>query len=225
MIPPWKKSYDKPKQCIKKQRHYFANKGSSRQGYDFSISHVWMWELDHKESWTLKNWFFWTVVLEETLESSLDCKEIKPINPKRNQPWIFIGRSGVEAETPVLGHLMRRANSLAKTLMLGKIEGRRRRGQEKMRCLDGITDARTWVWVNSRSWWWTGRPGMLRFMGSQSVRQDWVTELNWTILNLTTNKVSTMKTIVKYHFHLSNWPYGKFWYYCVDWVTDNPIHY
>ena len=83
-------------------RHYFANKGPSSQGYGFSSSHVWMWELDYKESWELKNWCFWTVVLEKTLESSLDCKEIQPVHPKGDQPWIFIGRTDVEGETPIL---------------------------------------------------------------------------------------------------------------------------
>ena len=102
MLSPWKKSCDKPRQHIKKQRHYFANKGPSNQSYVFSSSHVWMWELDHKESWAPKNWSFWTVVLEKTLESPLDCKEIKSVYPKRNQSWIFIGRTDAEAETPIL---------------------------------------------------------------------------------------------------------------------------
>ena len=102
MLAPWKKSYDKSTQHIKKQRHYFANKGPSSQSYVFSSSHVWMWELDHKESWAPKNWCFWTVVLEKTLESPLDCKEIKPVNPKGNQSWIFIGRTNAEVETPIL---------------------------------------------------------------------------------------------------------------------------
>ena len=90
---PWKESYDKPRQSIQKQRHHFANKGLYSQSYGFSISHVWTWELDHKEDWAPKNWYFQTAVLEKTLESSLDCKEIKPVNPKGNQPWIFTGRT------------------------------------------------------------------------------------------------------------------------------------
>ena len=85
-----------------KQRHFFANKGPSIQSYDFSSSHVWMWELDYKESWAPKNWYFWTVVLEKTLESPLDCKEINPVHPKGDQSWVFIGRTDVEAETPIL---------------------------------------------------------------------------------------------------------------------------
>ena len=102
MLAPWKESYDQPRQHIKKQRHYFTNKGPSSQSYGFSSSHAWMWELDYKESWVLKNWCFWTVVLEKTLESPLDSKEIQPVNPKGNQSWIFIGRSDAEAETPIL---------------------------------------------------------------------------------------------------------------------------
>ena len=99
---PWKKSYDQSRQHIKKQRHYFANKGPSSQGYGFSSSHVWMWDLDYKESWALKNWCFRTVVLEKILESPLDCKEIQPVHPKGNQPWMFIGRTDVEADIPIL---------------------------------------------------------------------------------------------------------------------------
>ena len=101
-LAPWKKSYDQPRQHIKKQRHYFANKGPSSQGYGFSGGHVWMWELDCEESWAPKSWCFWTVVLEKTLESPLDCKETQPVNPKGNQSWIFIGRIFPEAETPIL---------------------------------------------------------------------------------------------------------------------------
>ena len=94
--------YDQPKQHITKQRHYFANKGLSSQGYGFSSSYVWMWEFDYKESWAPKNWCFWTVVLEKTLESPLDCKEIQPVHPQGDMPWVFIGRTDVEAETPIL---------------------------------------------------------------------------------------------------------------------------
>ena len=99
---PWKKSYDQPRQYIKKQRHYFADKGLSSQSYGFSSSYVWMWELDYKENWVQKNWCFWTEVLEKTLESPLDCKEIQPVHPKGNQPWIFTGKTDAKAETPIL---------------------------------------------------------------------------------------------------------------------------
>ena len=126
---------------MKKQRHHFANKGLSSQGYGFSSSHVWMWELDYKKSWLPKNWCLPTVFLEKTLESPLDCKEIQPVHHKWNQSWIFTGRTDAKAETPILGHLMRRTDSLEKTLMLGKIEGERRRGRQRRRWLDGITDS------------------------------------------------------------------------------------
>ena len=105
--------------------HYFANKDLSSQGYGFSNGHVWMWELDCEESWALKNWCFWTVVLEKILQNPLDCKEIQPVHPKGNQSWVFIGRTDAKAETPIFGHLMQRTDSLEKTLMLGKIEGGR----------------------------------------------------------------------------------------------------
>ena len=101
-LAPWKKSYDKPRQYIKKQRHYFSNKGLSSQSSGFSSSHIRMWELNYKESWAAKNWCFWTVVLEKTLESPLGCKEIQPVNPKGDQFWIFIERTDVEAEMPIL---------------------------------------------------------------------------------------------------------------------------
>ena len=97
----WKESYDQPRQHIKQQRHDFANKGPSSQGYGFSSSHVWMWKLDYKESWAPKNWCFWTAVLEKTLESPLGCKEIQPVHPKGDQSWVFIGRTDAETETPI----------------------------------------------------------------------------------------------------------------------------
>ena len=100
-LTPWKESHDQPRNHIKKQRHCFVNKGPSSQGYGFSSSHVWMWQLDYKESWVQKNWCFWTVMLEKTLESPLDCKEIQPVNPEGEQSWVFIGRTDAEAETPI----------------------------------------------------------------------------------------------------------------------------
>ena len=100
-LASWKKTYNQPRQHIRKQRHYFANKGLSSQSDGFSSSHVWMWELDYKENWVPKSWCFWSVVLEKTLESLLDCKEIHPVYPKGNQSWIFIGSTYVEAETPI----------------------------------------------------------------------------------------------------------------------------
>ena len=164
---------------MKKQRHYFADKGPSSQGYGFSSSHVWMWELDHKESWVLKNWCFWTVVLEKTFESPLDYKRSNQSIVKEISPEYSLEGLMLKLKPQYFGHLMWRSDSLAKTLMLGKIEGRRRRGRQKMRWLDGITDLMTWAWASSGSWWWRGKPGMLQSMGSQRVGHDWVTELNW----------------------------------------------
>ena len=137
-------SCDKPRQYIRKQKHRFANKGPFSQSYGFSSSVVWMWELDHKESWVRKNWCFQIVVLKKTLESPLDSKESKPVNPRGNQSWTFVGRTDAEAKAS-FDHPMRRADSLEKTLMLGKIEGGRRRGRQRM----ASPTQWTWIWANS----------------------------------------------------------------------------
>ena len=139
-LTPWKESYDQPRQHIKKQRHYFAYKGLSSHGYGFSSGHVWMWELDCEESWALKNWWFWTVVLEKTLESPLGCKEIQSIL-KEISPGCSLEGLMLKLKLQYCGHLMWRADSLEKTLMPGKIEGRRGRGPQRMRWLDGITNS------------------------------------------------------------------------------------
>ena len=125
-LAPWKKSCDQSRQRIKKQRHYFANKGLSRQSYGFSSSHVWMWKLDYKKSWVLKNWCFWTVVLEKTLESPLDFKEIKPVNHKGNQSWIFIGRT--DAEAPILWPPDAKSQLIGKDPDVGKDWGQEEKG-------------------------------------------------------------------------------------------------
>ena len=143
-----KENYDKPRQHIRKQRHYFINKGLSSRSHDFSSSHVRMWDLDHPEGWVPKNWYFLTVVLEKTLESSLDCKEMKWVNPTGNQSWIFIGRT--YAEAPILWPPDVKSWLMEKILMLGKIEGKKKRGQQKMKWLDNITESMAWVWGISR---------------------------------------------------------------------------
>ena len=142
MLAPRKKSYDKPRPHIKKQRHYITGKGLSSQSHSFSSSHVWMWELDHKESWALKNWNFWTAVLEKTLESPLDSKEIQPVHPKGNQSWIFIERTDVEAETPILWPPDVKNWLIWKDHDSGKDwrqEEKRRKTEDER--LDGITDS------------------------------------------------------------------------------------
>ena len=145
-LAPWKKIYGKPRQHIKKQRHYFADKGPYSQSYGFSRSHVRMWELDHKKGWIPKNWCFWIVVLGNTLESPLDSK-IKSVNPKGNQPWTFIGRT--DAESPILWSLDTNSQLTEKDHMLGKIEGRRRRDNRGWDGWMASSTQWTWVWANS----------------------------------------------------------------------------
>ena len=181
MLAPWKKSYDQPRQHIKKQRYYSANKGPSSQSYGFSSSHECMWELDYKESWALKNGCFWIVLLEKTPQSHLDSKEnlsiLKEISPKCSLEGLLL-----KMQCQYFGHVMQRTVSYEKTLILAKIEGGMRRGN---RGWDGwMASLARWteVWVNSGRSSWTGRPGVLQSMGSQRAGHDWATELNWTEL-------------------------------------------
>ena len=162
----------------------------------FPMVHVWMWELDCEEGWVPNNWCFWTVVLEKTLESPLDCKEIWPVHSEGDHPWDFFGRNDVEAETPVLWprHV--------KSWLTGKDwcwEGLGAGGKGDDRGWDGwITSLSrwTWVWVKSGSWWWTGRPGVLPFMGSQRVGHDWATELtDWLTLTTIFSTLKWLKII------------------------------
>ena len=154
-----------PRQHIKKQRHYFANKGPSSQGYGFSSSHVWMWDLDYKES------KFWRIDslncgVEKTLESPLDCRRSNQSILKEISPEYSLEGLMLKLNRQSFGHLLWKTDSFEKTLMLGKIEGGRRRGQQRMRWLDGITDSMDIVWPSSESWWRPGKPGVLLSMGS-----------------------------------------------------------
>ena len=182
MLASWKKSYDQSRQHIKKQRHYFANKGLHGQSYCFSSSRVWLWELYYKETerWRIDTFELWCWRRLLRVPWTARRSNQKEISPEYSLEGVML-----KLKLQYSGHLMRRVDSLEKTLMLGGIGGRRGRGWQRMRWLDGITDSMDWVWVNSRSWWWTGRPGVLRFMGSQRVGHDGATELNWTELNWT----------------------------------------
>ena len=160
---------------IKKQRHYFANKGPFSQDYSFSSSHVWMWELDYKESWAQKNWCFWTVVLEKTLESPLDCKEIHPVHPKGGWSWVFIGRTDVEAETPILWPPDAKSWLIWKDPDAGKDWGR-----EKGTTEDEMVGwhHRLWVWVNSGVG--DGQGGLACCSPWGTKESDTTERLNWT---------------------------------------------
>ena len=181
------KSCNQPRQHIKKQRHYFANKGSSSQSYGFSSGHVWMRELDYIESWVLKNWCFWTVVLEKTLESPLDCKEIQPIHPKENQSWIFIGRIDAKAETPIFWPPHVKSWLIRKDPDVGKDW----RQEEKVTTEDEMAgwhhQLDGYEFEQARG---VGdEQGGLQCCSpwSCSVRYDWATELNWTERSLQEN--------------------------------------
>ena len=195
MLAPWKKSYDKPRQCIKKQNHYLATKGVYSQSYGFSSSHVWMWELDHKEGWALKNWCFWPVALEKTLESPLDSKEIQPVHPKGNQSWIFIERTNAEAEAPILWPPDTKSQSpwCWERLKAG--------GEGDDRGQDGWMASPTWwtwVWASSGRWWRTEKPDLLQSMAcKESDRTEWL------------NKLSEAKGLEEGKMHNRNYLYGN----------------
>ena len=179
MLAPWKKSYDQTRQHIKKQRRYPANKGQSSQTYGFSYSHVWMQDLDYKESWAWKNWCFWTVVMEKTLESPLDCREIQPVHSKGNQSWIFIGRTDAEAEIPILWPPDAKNWLIVKDPDAGKDWRQEEKGMTENEMVGWHHQLYEHEFEQTASWWWTGKPSALQFMESQRVANDWETDLNW----------------------------------------------
>ena len=153
--------------------------------HGFTSRHVWMWELDYKESWVVKNWSFWTVVLKKTLESPLDCKEIQPVHPKGNQSRILIGRTDAEAETPnTLATWWEELTYWKRPWCWEKLKAG---GEGDDRGWNGQMASQTrwiWVWLSSGSWWWTGKPAILHSMGSQKVGHNWANELNWTCMGV-----------------------------------------
>ena len=179
MLTPWKESYNQPRQHIKKQRHYFAN---ISQNYGFSSSHVWMWDLDHKEGWVLRNWCFWTMVLEKTLESPLDYNEIQPVHSKGDQSWVFIGRTDAEAEAPILWPPHVKSWLIRKDSDSGKDWGQEEKGttEDEMagwhHWLDGHEFGWIWELVMDREAWCAAIHGVTK---SRTRLSNW-TELTWT---------------------------------------------
>ena len=187
MLAPWKKSYDQPRQHIKKHRHYFVKKGPSSQSYGFSsmdLSHVWMYGFDsctrkkaeHRRIDAFELWYWRRLLRVSWTARRFNQSILKEISSEYSLEEMML-----KLKFQYFGHLMWRTDSLEKSLTPGKIEGGRRRGQQRVRWLDASPTWWTWVCVSSRSWWWTGKSGVLQSMGSQRVGHDWEAELNWAV--------------------------------------------
>ena len=204
MLAPWKKSYDQPRHHFKKQIHYFADKSPSSQSYGFSSSHAWIWELNYKESWVPKNWCFWTMVLEKALESPLDSRRSNQSNLMEITPEYSLERLMLKLKLQYFVHLKWITDSLVKTLMLGKIEGWRRKGWQRMRWLDGITSSMDMSWASSRSCWWAGN----LVIGSLRDGHDWGTELSlW-------KRVGKLKAVL----------FWVFFFFCLLFISFTFLH-
>ena len=216
MLTPWKESYDQPRQHIKKHRHYFANKGLSSQSYGFSSGHVWMWELDYKENWVPKNWCFELWCWRRLLTAPWFARRSNQSILKLISPGCSLERLMLKLKLQYFGHLIQRADSFAKTMCWERwSEG----GEGDDRGWDGWMPSPTqwaWVWMDSRSWWWTGRPGVLQFMGSQRLGHDWVTELTDNLKCSTCESVyplnvtNLLSLLLFSHWVISGplWPHG-----------------
>ena len=194
ILTPWTKIYDQPRHHIKKQRHYFANKSQSSQNYGFSSSHIWMWELDYKESWTSKNWCFWTVVLEKTLESPMDCKKIQPVHPKGDQSWLFIGRTNAEAETPIIWP------PFAKNWLIWKDPhaGNDWRQEEKGMTKDEMVGWHRWLIGHESDWTpgvGDGQGGLACYSPWDCRESDTTEQLNWMTEVMNTQSQSSVQSL------------------------------
>ena len=193
---------------------------------------MYRYETDHNEGWALKNWCFWIVVLEKTLENPLDYKEIQPVHPRGDCCCVFIGGTDVEAETPILWPPDAESWLIWEDSDAGKDWGQEEKGTERMRQLDGITNTMDMGWMDSGSWWWTGRPGVLQFTGSQIVGHDWATEPNWTYcwiychMNLQWIRISHRSLVPDHHSNYNNdediWNIAgitKMWHRGMKWAN------
>ena len=182
MLTPWKKSYDQPRWHIEKQRHYFANKGPSSQGYGLSSGHVWLRELDCEESWVPKNWCFWTVVLEKTLSSPLDCKEIQPVHSEGDQSWVFFGRNNANTETPILWLPHVKSWLIGKDSDAGRDWGQEEKGptEDEMAGWHHGLDGREFEWIPADG---DGQGGLVCCDSWGRKELDTTERLNWTELS------------------------------------------